>query len=1135
MGALKTFAEMLPLLPRLGFLLVVGWQVAAAASPGTYLCSNSPVNESAVCASVKSVSQEMLLEIARGQASACSLTFGQYACAQSAWLQDLQDDFLISLYSCLITKPAHPMDPEYSILFFSKYDAKKLVAALTMFSQRFYNVPLSLEWSMIFINGLWEKMLQVPDIGSPPVLSQWVHEGLQPFLVEPKVFACLHAKNVLCETFQMIVAALNGIYSDLPVGEQRNLYTGIKYYLVQDESNQKCYSADVPGLNSTAWFANYLGSFLEHATVADLQLFADEPTLQRFARDPVNIQMISSLTLLRETAVYYTSLLTSGPGFPLSSLPNRFVCYLSPSAVSNLSREDALSLAQRISKNCPLNVTHRGKARERAPSLTTEELQVASSLVRKFEHFPPAILHALGQAAVGLSISDIENSISDEDLEASIPALGEVRGWSAEQSSAIINKLLSSGYQIQDGQSLAKLGSLVAGLNSSTLRSLPPEVILEAIKLPEFVQQMVTLPSALKMTFVEKISSSVGHPADLVKYTPDALASYIPKSLLVFGEEKPNIQDLNSKPWTREQAAMFFSDVIKTEPDFSRLSQSVLQGFTCAAANEMGTERSQELAKIMKEKNVKLGEEQLSCLVKLVKLHGIPKDLDSYPKDLLLFLSPSDYAATGSCRQYFTTIGEANLDVLQRESSQREQLLLEALACLKIPGTQVSEEEAEILGRLVCDLGGEYIRSSGGNLLKQLSQCESFLPDQEEAIRSIISSGNTTFGPPVAWSAFTLNELSGLIPVFDHSILQKIPKKALTLWLKNFACDSALSREELATVVEELLPTRHKRADGCPADKQITEMVLNDDLMPTYYTPEELQACLKNVSLENHLSQILTYAFSIPQLAVLKKHLDETYPDGYPESLLSKLGPLIAFFTPEDISKWKITSADTLAALLANQPSNDQAAALIKRYVGLGNPLNATALNAFGTRYVCLLNATELNMIDPSSLKLASLNPSACSQTTKDTLYSKAKQAFSDQKFPAYYKLIEPYLGGAPSEDLKALSRDNVNMQVTTLVTLKRDSLMTLTPSEVKGLLGVNLADLGKWQNKSPIWEWIQTQKQSELDKLHIGLTGGTQEGYINIITPKFPASSASLGTVAMTLHLLPALLISFLMMSVSY
>ncbi|NXY08586.1 MSLN protein, partial [Pteruthius melanotis] len=191
---------------------------------------------------------------------------------------------------------------------------------------------------------------------------------------------------------------------------------------------------------------------------------------------------------------------------------------------------------------------------------------------------------------------------------------------------------------------------------------------------------------------------------------------------------------------------------------------------------------------------------QLSCLLKMVTLHGIPEDLDSYPKDLLLFLSPSDYAATGSCSQFFINIGKANVDVLPREAPRRQQLLLEALACLvrgeglglgsrdapsplmplplfqKIPGTQINEENAEILGRLVCDLGGEYIRSSGGSLLKDLSQCGSFLPDQEEAIRDVISSGNTTFGPPAAWSAFTLSELSGLIPVLDHSILQQIPK-----------------------------------------------------------------------------------------------------------------------------------------------------------------------------------------------------------------------------------------------------------------------------------------------------------------------------------------------------------------------
>ncbi|NXQ70087.1 MSLN protein, partial [Quiscalus mexicanus] len=182
------------------------------------------------------------------------------------------------------------------------------------------------------------------------------------------------------------------------------------------------------------------------------------------------------------------------------------------------------------------------------------------------------------------------------------------------------------------------------------------------------------------------------------------------------------------------------------------------------------------------------------------------------------------------------------------------------------------------------------------------------------------------------------------------------------------------------------------------------------------------------------------------------------------------------------------------------------ASAAIKRYMELGHALNATALDAIGTKYVCLLNATQLKAIDPASLKLASLNPSACSQETKNILYQKAKEAFSDQHhLPAYYELILPYLGGAPAADLKVLSKDDVNMNVSTFVTLRRDSLMLLTPGEVQGLLGVHLPGLAQWQSRAPVRDWLALQKQPELDKLHVGLTGGVQEGYINLITPKFP------------------------------
>lgn len=64
----------------------------------------------------------------------------------------------------------------------------------------------------------------------------------------------------------------------------------------------------------------------------------------------------------------------------------------------------------------------------------------------------------------------------------------------------------------------------------------------------------------------------------------------------------------------------------------------------------------------------------------------------------------------------------------------------------------------------------------------------------------------------------------------------------------------------------------------------------------------------------------------------------------------------------------------------------------------------------------------------------------------------------------------------------------------------------------MQGLLGLNLPELAHWQHRAPVRDWIQVQKQSELDQLHVGLTGGTQEGYINLVTPKFPGILGALG-----------------------
>ncbi|KAF7237486.1 Mesothelin [Varanus komodoensis] len=675
-------------------------------------------------------------------------------------------------------------------------------------------------------------------------------------------------------------------------------------------------------------------------------------------------------------------------------------------------------------------------------------LQVAGLPVSQCEEVSPEIWNS--QKAVQLSVHQIEKCINGNDLVPSLPSLGKVQGWNAEQAAAIVGKLFHSGYQILDGQSLTALGSLVAGLNFSSLQAVPAQAVLEAIEVPSFAEHLEKVSPALKALFVEKLVAGADGFDDLVKRVPGCLVPYIPKEVLSLSDSF-SIQDLNSKPWTPEQAAMLFDAVIARVSDFNSLSPFLLHGFTCAAAAKIGDEEFQQLAQAMKQKDVRLGEEQncftfqLSCLAKRIMLSGRPKNFSDYPKDLVLFLSPADYMETGNCLEYITRVGEANIEILEKGSPRRAQLLSAGLACLNISDIHVSQEDAEILGRLVCDLGPDVITASGKNMLKQLAQCQSFTPDQIEAIRAVLRSGNTPFGPPATWSSSTLEELSGLLPVFDGSILKDISTSVLAPWLKRCLQDSHLRRDQLEPFVKTLQPSRQKRSSECPADQIITEEVVKDELLPILYSVEDLRLCLKGPILVDNLDLISKYAFTKEQLIAIKENLDEMYPSEYPDSVLGKLGFLVEIMSPEDVKKWSITSADTLASLLKTQPTEELATAIIQRYIDLGHPLDNHALNGIGSEYLCLLTAEQLNKISEAAIRMAnSLDPSGCSQSTKDILYPKAKRAFSDRhnEFPAYYNLIKPYLGGAPGVDLRALSKDKVNMDMQTFQKLRKDAVL---------------------------------------------------------------------------------------------
>ncbi|XP_078521017.1 uncharacterized protein LOC144785986 [Lissotriton helveticus] len=900
-------------------------------------------------------------------------------------------------------------------------------------------------------------------------------------------------RNITCESYQAIVKVVNADYANLTSEKRTTFYEAvIKPYLSQDGFKPRCLNVSGPSQN---WFVASMGSFLTCASVEDLALFGNETDLQVLAKDPANMQLFSSLNLSKEMNTYYTKLLTSAPGVNLSSIPGKFMCFLSPSSLKNVSAQEALLLAQRLSENCLSGQRNTStNMTGPAPLPTPEVMQIAISLVKKLNNISVDTITALGPVAVGLSPSQID-SISDKDLEACLPTLSKVQGWSLRQSTDIMSKLANAGHKFNN---LGEMGSLVSGVSISQLQELPAASLVEDMKNPLVTSQLPYAPPSVQDVIVQKIASVASGPGDLIRKIDNSLVCNIPKVDLLFKTEIPNVEDLNTKQWCKDQASMFFPDVMKSGANPQSLSPYVLQGFTCAASNNMDLSTCQQLAKAMRDTKAQLDEEQLSCLAKKLTSNGALNDFENYPQEMLFFLSSSNYSAFGGCKEYFRRVGAADFEILRPESYQRKRLLSEALSCLNISSTNVTMENAQVLGNLVCGLNATYIEASGQSLLPELKNCKSLTDDQGMAIQQVISSGNTQFGSPSQWSTSTLQNLGSLVSLLSRDTLKQIPKTTLISWLKNTAESSDLSDDQVAVIIQGLAPANTPGSSTvCPEDRKITADNVKDQFLPTHYTSQEIDICLDDATLLNYLSDLTGMSFTDEQRTVVKGKLDKIYPSGYPESLLPSLGGITSQCNENDIKKWNITLVQTLESLLSTGLPDNVASAIIDQYTSSGNPLNSSQLNAIGTDYVCLLNDAQLNSINPNAIRYAmDLDTSACNESVKMVLYAKAAAAFQDAKdqTPAYYNLIKPSLSGAPAGDIKALALQNVNMDIYTFTTLYPDTVMNLTVDDVKSLLGPNVGDLKDEQNNPVVSNWISAQKQSDLDKLGIGLQGGTPD-----------------------------------------
>ncbi|XP_021267424.1 mesothelin-like protein [Numida meleagris] len=450
------------------------------------------------------------------------------------------------------------------------------------------------------------------------------------------------------------------------------------------------------------------------------------------------------------------------------------------------------------------------------------------------------------------------------------------------------------------------------------------------------------------------------------------------------------------------------------------------------------------------------------------------------------------------------------------------------------------------LGVLVCTVEPGTITALHPSILEHLKLCPTLTGAQRDAVNAVLLGGTTVYGHPSSWDLETLQRLGPLALALNQTTLSLVDKAAQEAFARSIAATYStqgwVQREQSLTLLTALAAALHPRpkrsadhempapnAPSSPAgcmQKPITTRVLSESmLILDYDSPEQFYLCLSDSVLQTDLKHVLEQPLTTEHFWALKKRLQEVYPTGIPDAQLRWLGQLSRFYTVQEISQWQVTSADTLCALLNPSDgkwSSAQKQQLVTRFLDLGGNLTGPLLQLIGGILLCDLNEEQIEKIPPEAIGSAGeLNISTCSQSKKDQFYSKAQQAFASQAgTKLYYLQMQPYLGGAPAEDLKNLTEIGVDMDIDTFLALNPNELQKLSVLDVKNLLGANIQQLKGAENQTAVMCWVKKQSQQELDQiLGIGLQGGMEEPPPTIPTTTPPPPTAAPTPIATSSH----------------
>ncbi|KAM4632462.1 uncharacterized protein O3C94_018980 [Discoglossus pictus] len=880
-----------------------------------------------------------------------------------------------------------------------------------------------------------------------------------------------------CLFYKNLVKTLSVHYGKYSSSTLQDIFSVFKMYLLSSDSKPRCYESSDSNANS--WLFTYLGDYLTFCSAEDLKSFiVDEKLLQRFSVDTTNLNLVSRLNLSEDLKMYYAELIAAeNPSIPPESIPANILCYVIDKLnIGSTNQSEALIMLENL-KKCGI----------------TMPTDAFASLLTSVDSITAETLASLGSLAAGLLPSVILQKTTGSIIQQNLQSLSQYT-WSESQASAIVAKLTEINFTF-NYSSIVSLGKLVIGVKAHEMDALSNEQIIALATNQNFSIYMEQAPTALRQRFVQMIIKNTKESSFLV--VPDNLASEIPPSQLL--TSVININEINKKHWTIEQAQVFFQAVLSISDNYSELSAYVLQGFTGGAVKDLTNIQFISLIKSMTNKNVKLDSSKLMYIAKKILKAGAPTDFTNYPSDVLLEIGPSSYTNIPNCNQYFSLVGQSNIDLLTPGSSKRISLLSSAKTCLKISSGKLTKENLQVLGSMSCDLSNQEINNSDLYILTVLQSCSSFTDLQKAAIESQLIQ---KYGSPVTWTVSTLTEMGKLAGSLSSSILIQMPLVTKLRFFPGFLTEIKKQDKMLFSSIMIQLKTSFSisRADSCTV--LTTDMISKQkDLLVVSYTSSELETCLSADVLKDNLDTLGKLEFTDDQLKILKNKLDKVFPDGVSQDYLMNLGNIARMYTAEEITKWNITTVDILSSLIQNAAwqSNDiKVNALVTRY--LRNPsatLDSTTLTVLAS-YICSLNESQIAGISADDLRGSSKSPniSTCSQAKKNLIFKNMKTAYQPlvKSENAFYQILKPVISGATAEDLVQFAANSPEMDIATFATLNQDEVKKLSANNIKSLLGENVSGISSISNGNVVQAWILNNNQSEVNALGLDIVAGVKE-----------------------------------------